>query len=53
MHGQENARDLAEKQAIELFILMDKNKDDFLSEAEFVCAGKHSPVIRELVQGAS
>lgn len=45
------AREKAEEAALQIFIKLDKNMDENLSEVEFIMAAKNSSTIRGLLQG--
>ena len=46
-----SAREKAEEAAIQIFMKLDKDMDDNLSEIEFIIAAKNSSTIRDLLQG--
>lgn len=49
MRGESRSLERAEETALELFMILDKNKDDKLSREEFVSAAKSSSSVRDLL----
>ena len=51
MRGTEDPEALAEDAVEELFLHLDKNQDNMISQMEFMVAAKHSKTIVRLLQG--
>ena len=51
MQGLTKCKEKAEEAALQLFLQMDKNKNDVVSEAEFVGGIRSSPAVRDILHG--
>ena len=51
MRGTKDPEALAEDAVEELFLHLDKNQDNMISQMEFMVAAKHSKTIVRLLQG--
>ena len=52
LKGKDGGPEKAEQTAMNIFIQMDRNKDDKLTQAEFLTGAKHSKSIMNLLQAS-
>ena len=52
LKGREWGPEKAEQTAMNIFVQMDRNKDDKLTQAEFLTGAKHSKSIMNLLQAS-
>ena len=52
LKGKDGGRERADQTALNIFVQMDRNKDDKLTQAEFLTGAQHSKSIMNLLQGS-